>query len=183
MYKKGHTFIGWITDTVFIPTKALEVPHNSLGEFSFEAIFEANTYLITLDVNGGEQLEINEMEVMFGDYVELPIPTNGNYTFGGWYGEEMKVVSGIWDVDSNVTLVAKWLNIYTKNGTTYVNLGRYPQSVVTDSNVISNLNTISTTNSLGYIEYNGEEYKKVTASTYNSGYTFINGNSITNGSI
>ena len=48
VYKEGHTFVGWITDSIFVPTKELEIPHNSLGDFSFEAIFEGNTYLITL---------------------------------------------------------------------------------------------------------------------------------------
>ena len=107
------------------------------------------------------------------------------YIFIGWYNEDQKIINRIWEIDCNVTLVAHWKALptpYTENGQTYVNLGRYPQSVVTDTAIISNLNNITSTNSLGYIEYNGEEYTKVTANTYGSGYTFINGNSISNGS-
>ena len=63
---------------------------------------------------------------------------------------------------------------YVENGQTYVNLGKYPQSVVTDENLISILDTIIITNSLGYIEYNGAEYKKIIANPYSSQYTFIN---------
>ena len=55
---------------------------------------------------------------------------------------------------------------YEENGKTYINFGRYPQTVVTDTNLINELDKIITTNSLGYIEYNGEEYKKLVAEPY-----------------
>ncbi len=59
--------------------------------------------------------------------------------------------------------------------------GKYPQTVVTDTNIISELNNISAVNSLGYIEYKGCEYVKVTANPVRSNYTFINGSSIVSG--
>ena len=166
-YREGHTFIGWITDTVFIPTKNLEIPHNSTGEFVFEAVFEANTYTIEFDVNGGSQLSINKMEVVFGEYVELEISYFGAYQFLGWYYGDLKVESGEWNIDDNVILIAKWtLNSYIENGKTYVNLGKYPQTIVSDSIIIANLNKINITNELGYLEYNGEEYAKVICNPY-----------------
>ena len=67
---------------------------------------------------------------------------------------------------------------YVENGMTYINIGRYPQTVVDDNNLISILDTISTTNSLGYIEYDGEEYKKIISNPDGDDYTFINGNII-----
>ncbi len=70
---------------------------------------------------------------------------------------------------------------YLENGISYINFGRYPQTVVTDTTIIANLDTISKTNELGYIEFDGEEYKKVVASPRESTYTFINGNTITSG--
>ena len=73
------------------------------------------------------------------------------------------------------------IEIFEENGICYLYLGKYPQTVETDSNVISNLDNITTTNSLGYIEYNGAEYKKVTANPYESNYTFINKSSIVKG--
>lgn len=60
-------------------------------------------------------------------------------------------------------------------------LGKYPQTVVSNENIINSLNNISEINSLGYIEYNGNEYAKVTANPYSSDYTFINGSSIIKG--
>ncbi len=68
--------------------------------------------------------------------------------------------------------------IYLENGISYINFGKYPQTIVTDKKLFKNLDIISKINKLGYIEYNGEEYKKVIASPYESGYTFINGEKI-----
>ncbi len=45
-------------------------------------------------------------------------------------------------------------------------LGKYPQTLVSNSSLINALNNISKTNSLGYIEYNGEEYKKEGSNYY-----------------
>ena len=73
------------------------------------------------------------------------------------------------------------IEIFEENGISYLYLGTYPQSLVDDSTIISNLNNISTTNNLGYIEYNGNEYKKVTASPYQSNYAFTNGQTIVSG--
>lgn len=70
---------------------------------------------------------------------------------------------------------------YEENGKTYINFGRYPQTVVTDTNLINELDKITTTNEYGYIEYNGQEYKKQVAKPYESNYTFKNGNSIKDG--
>ena len=73
------------------------------------------------------------------------------------------------------------LTPYTENGMKYINIGKYPQTVVDDTELINILITISTTNSLGYIEYNGNEYKKMVADPYFSDDTFINGKTINTG--
>ena len=102
--------------------------------------------------------------------------------FAGWYYDGSKVSDCEWDIEGNVTLVANWNGIpYTENSRTYVNLGRYPQTVVTDETIIEALSNISTINELGYIEYNGNEYKKVVAKPLFSDYTFSNGNTIVEG--
>ncbi len=64
---------------------------------------------------------------------------------------------------------------YVENGITYINYGKYPQTVVSDANLINALNTLTQTNSEGYYEYNGNEYAKVTATPYTSGYQFTTG--------
>ncbi len=67
-------------------------------------------------------------------------------------------------------------------GTT-LSLGDYPQTVVEDATLLTALGNITEVNSRGYLDYNSNEYLKVTAAPYGSGYksisgltTFINGN-------
>lgn len=68
------------------------------------------------------------------------------------------------DEDNDSTQIS--IQIYTENGRSYLDFGRYPQTVVSDENLIKELEKITETNSLGYIEYNGEEYKKLVAEPY-----------------
>ena len=61
-------------------------------------------------------------------------------------------------------------------GQKYVYLGEYPQTLVENEDLIKILKRITTTNEKGYIEYEGGQYKKVIASTYESNYKkYVNG--------
>lgn len=64
--------------------------------------------------------------------------------------------------------------------TNTVEYGYYPQSLVSDSTLIENLNksSIYIENNFGYVYYNDEIYEKVLASTYDDTYTFKNGETI-----
>ena len=59
--------------------------------------------------------------------------------------------------------------IYEIDGVKYVNYGSYPQTHVGDADLIAELNKLTTTNSRGYYEYNGNEYAKVTTTPYQYG--------------
>ena len=83
------------------------------------------------------------------------------------------------DEDNDSTPIS--IQIYTENGRPYLNFGRYPQTVVSDENLIKELEKITETNSFGYIEYNGEEYKKHVADRFNSNSIFQNGNEVVEG--
>jgi len=86
--------------------------------------------------------------------------------------------------NANLTVYAKWAQMYEYfiiDNLTYVYYGTYPQTVVSDSALISSLNTLTSTNVNSYYEYQGEEYAKVVANPRDSAYKFINGETITNG--
>ena len=85
------------------------------------------------------------------------------------------------DEDNDSTQIS--IQIYTENGRPYLNFGRYPQTVVSDENLIKELEKITETNSFGYIEYNGEEYKKHVADPLFYYYKFPNGDTIVHGQI
>ncbi len=71
--------------------------------------------------------------------------------------------------------------IYAENGKTYINYGKYPQTVVSDNSLILALNNLTETNSLGYYEYEGSEYAKLTATPYSSGYKFSDNTTVISG--
>ncbi len=59
--------------------------------------------------------------------------------------------------------------IYTVDGVQYVKYGKYPQTHVGDETLIQALNALTEPNALGYYEYEGKEYAKITATPANSG--------------
>ena len=63
------------------------------------------------------------------------------------------------------------------NGNT-VTYGIYPQTVLTDEELVSNLDNDATEQTNGWFLYRGEYYAKVSATPYDSDYTFDNGTPI-----
>jgi len=113
-------------------------------------------------------------------------PTREGYMFVAWCSDEGLTTSI--DIskmpNANLTVYAKWAQMYeyfTIDNMTYVYYGTYPQTVVDDSSIISSLNSLTLTNANGYYEFEGEEYAKVVAHPCQTGYKFINGETITNG--
>lgn len=67
-----------------------------------------NSYIITYDLDGGEMDE-NETRVWVGSEYSLPTPTKAGYAFAGWYLKDQYFLSeGIWEIEDDVTLTAKW---------------------------------------------------------------------------
>ena len=98
--KTGYTFDGWY-----------------LGDekYDFSAAVEQNTYTVTFDPNGGNELaEADKTKaVKIGEaYGELPTPTRKGYNFAGWYteAEEGTVVTADTTVSAMTdhTLYAHW---------------------------------------------------------------------------
>lgn len=67
-----------------------------------------NSYIITYDLNGGELSE-TETRVWVGSEYSLPTPTKQGYAFAGWYLDgKYFSPEGIWQIESDVVLTAKW---------------------------------------------------------------------------
>ena len=138
----------------------------------------------------GDSYKDNETDVVDHDYkefskIEATCKELGYVTYKCSYCEDIQLevvdyVDHKFDVDTcsvcGLVLMGK---PYEENGYTYINLGMFPQSVVTDLETIKALSTIYSYNSLGYIEYNGNEYKRTFANlVYNYEYKFNNGDII-----
>ncbi len=97
--KVGHTFTGWVK----ADGTAYTIPDTMPAEdIILTATWEKNTYTITFDTDGGN--EIPAADYKYGDAVEVPAdPTREGFDFAGW-------VPGIPETmpEYDVTVVAQW---------------------------------------------------------------------------
>ena len=117
-------FIKWVnSDGEEVDT----IKQNSIGELKLFAIFNKNnSYVISLDSDGGNNLE--SINVEKGGTFELPTPTKEGFIFKGWYLGLSEFTSGKYNYDFNIKLKAGWRDenevgledlIYQGNPVTY----------------------------------------------------------------
>ena len=105
--RTGYTFIGWTCEGQPTPVKNLTIPAGRIGDIEFTATWQANTYTITYDANGGKVSPATQ-EVVYDEEYSLAIPTRTGYDFAGWLYNDTIQIDGIWSIASNPTLVAQW---------------------------------------------------------------------------
>jgi len=93
-------------------------------------------YKLTLDVNGGDELEQSSIIFKKGDKIELPTPTKEGFNFLGWYDEKDELVTEI--KNKNYNLKAKWEDLASIINVTY-NLGEgvYLSNYVTREEMVN----------------------------------------------
>ncbi len=156
----------------------------AISDQTYTAKFSSSskiTYTITFVTNGGDA--VSSITGAYGDSVKLPSATKSNSFFVGWFTDStLETKASVTTMPGeNITLYAKWIemyNVFEMNSIQYMYFGSYPQSVVSDSNLTTELDKLATTNSRGYYEYNGNEYAKKKVSAYDSSYTYADGSSI-----
>lgn len=104
--KEGYKFLGWTGTDFEELTFEVYIPANSYENKTFIAYWEAETYDVSFDVDGGSELTSTAYE--FDTNIVLPIPTKNGYKFDGWYYFGVKINDGIWKIPNNATLYAKW---------------------------------------------------------------------------
>lgn len=101
--RAGYTLKGWYCN-------GEEWRFNSdvvLNEMTLVAEWTPNTYSITFNSNGGN--DIAAMTIATGDTLNLPTPHRDLYTFDGWYFNGNKVnASTTFNFATELNLVAKW---------------------------------------------------------------------------
>ena len=108
-YRTGYTFKGWADNANLYNAKVnYTVNKGTTGNLKFYAKWEANSYTVTYDVNGGDELENNTQAVTYGENTALANPTKTGYDFAGWYNGSSKVSDGSWNISNDVTLTARW---------------------------------------------------------------------------
>ncbi len=107
--RTGYTFTSWtrtngsMTDKVF-----------SMGtvDASLTANWQANTYVVTFNANGGSTPTSSKEVTYDSTYGTLPTPTKSGYTFNGWYtassgGDKITSTTKV-TITGNQTLYAQW---------------------------------------------------------------------------
>ena len=107
-----HLFDGWYSDIAF--TEENKVTHITADMVGAKVVLYAKWITVssvTFNGNGGICDE-ETVEIAFGAEYSLPTPTNDGYKFAGWYNGDAKVdQAGIWSINGDVELVARWTSI------------------------------------------------------------------------
>ena len=125
--RTGYTFNGWYTAQTGGSQVTTSTKVTITSAQTLYARWTANTYKVTLDVNGGTAT-ITEFNVTYdGTYSSLPTPTRTCYTFNGWYtaqtGGSQVTSSTKVAITSAQTLYARWTAnpynvVFNGNGST-----------------------------------------------------------------
>lgn len=117
----GHTFLGWYTEAGgagSLITSDTTVAIND--DHVLYAAWQANTYTVTFDAQGGFIDGMDTKLVTYGQpYGQLPEPTWENHTFAGWWTGEGGIGTQITEATvftgtTDRTLYAKWVfDVYT----------------------------------------------------------------------
>ena len=110
--RAGYDFKGWYT----AKTNGTKV--SSSDKFSLTkdqtlyAIWQAKTYTVTLNANGGSVSPTTKKVTYDQSYGDLPTPTRSGYNFKGWYtattGGTKVVSTDVYKTDKAQTLYARW---------------------------------------------------------------------------
>ena len=188
--KNGYTFKGWKYKGNYITN----IDSNWLTDITLDAVWQANSYSITYNLNGGTNSSNNPSTYTVEDNITLPSPTKKGYIFEGWYKDSTfknKINSIQKGNTGDISLCAKFittaeaeekgikpaLNSIDKTLT----YGLYPQTHVSNTKLLSTLNNLTTSESNGWYLYNNAYYAKLTAKPYESSYTFDDGTTIVSG--
>ena len=102
-HRVGYTFIGWYSGD--------EKVESDYWDFDYDVVltpsWQANTYTITLNPNGGT-VTPSSVSVKYDGAYNLPTPTKTGYLFTGWYSEGVKYSSGVWTIPNGISLMARW---------------------------------------------------------------------------
>ena len=117
----GHTFKGWYDNENLTGSPVTAIGGTEMGNKEYWAKWEANTYTVTLNTNGGTINSGNVTGYTYGVGATLPTAGDMDYTghtFKGWYDNESLTgspVTAIGDTETgNKEYWAKWeANTYT----------------------------------------------------------------------
>ena len=101
--KTGYTFSGWYYGDVLWIFPVYPVTKDT----TLTAKWTAHEYTLSFDANGGSPCDA--MQIVYGTQIDMPETTRTGYVFDGWYYDDVKYESGVWNEPTgNITLTARW---------------------------------------------------------------------------
>ncbi|MBO5304263.1 MAG: InlB B-repeat-containing protein, partial [Clostridia bacterium] len=209
--KAGYSFEGWYLNSIYGTCVSTNSTYTvSVPAYNVTYVAKFTYYCVTTNANlsnAGTYTSYSNKKISAGERVTLTATTNVGYTWLGWYDGETKVSEGtslsytFTMGEESKTYTAKWEKctshtpdencectvcetaVHAVNGLCrhgdYVYFGSYPQTIKEDDVTIT-----TTTNDKGYyLGSDNEWYAKVTASPYESNYTFSTGTTVTSGTV
>ena len=156
--KDGYTFTGWKTDRGMDvnPSGTWNINTNSI---TIIAQWEIINYSITYNLNGGTMdVDNPESYNIETETFVLNSPTKGNKKFAGWFLNGQKQSAVLKGSTGDIVFDAHWTDEFIKFNIS--SFGSYPQKKITDSELNSRLNALTTRNSKGNYVLDGKEYLK-----------------------
>ena len=105
--RENYTFAGWYNGETKI-----EAGDEVTGDLTLTAKWNANTYTITYELNGGNNANNPSNYTVETETITLANPTKDDHTFDGWYDNAAFSGNKITEIakgsTENITLYAKW---------------------------------------------------------------------------
>jgi len=107
--REGYTFLGWTGSNGRKSELEIIIPKGSVNDKNYTANWIANSYVISLNPNGGE-LSTKEIKTVYNSvYGIIPEPVREGYTFEGWHYNNEKILdSTVLTKAYNHELIAQW---------------------------------------------------------------------------
>ena len=111
----GYTFGGWFDNADFDGEAVTNIDATATGAKTYYAKWDANSYNVIFNANGGT-VDLESITVTYdGTYGELPVPQRVGHNFAGWYTDAVsgnKVESSMTVlITTDQTLYAHWTKI------------------------------------------------------------------------
>ena len=112
--RTGYTFVGWYDQYGWTRFDTTGTWRETSG-YTLYAFWQANSYNVSLDVNGGWMWESNNLTATYDSWLTLPIPSRDGYTFLGWFTSNgVQLTDCTWNYTSDYSVIANWqANEYT----------------------------------------------------------------------
>lgn len=109
----GYSLEGWYEESAYT-NKWVFSDKTVESDITLYAKWTANSYNVTLDVNGGAELQNTVQSVTYGEPFNFGITTKSGYNFDGWTYNNVLITDrngkgkNVWLIADNVTVSAKW---------------------------------------------------------------------------